>query len=84
MYHHIAQGLTDLARSLKVSRFRKLTPNEINLIEQGGLKLAATLDALELSRQSNMLLQRQLDRLKEMIQQGKFGQEMELLLDGQA
>jgi hypothetical protein len=78
MYHHIARGLTDLARSLRVSRFRKLTPNEIDLIEQGGLKLAATLDALELSRQSNQLLQRQLDRLKELVPEDT----MQILLSG--
>lgn len=64
MYHHIADGLTALAKSLKTSRLRRLTPNEIDTIEQGGLKLKATLDALELSRTACDLLQKQVDRMK--------------------
>lgn len=77
MYHHIAEGLLSLARSLKVSRVRRLTPNEIQTIEEGGLKLRATLHSLEDSRTANMLLQKQLDRLKEQIP------EHTLLLNGE-
>lgn len=64
MYHHIAEGLLALSRSLKTSRMRRLTPNEIQTIEQGGLKLRATLHSLEDSRTANALLQKQIDRMK--------------------
>jgi hypothetical protein len=67
MYQHIARGLTELARSLTVSRTRRLTPNEIDLIREGGSKLAATLHSLEDSRQACALLQKQVDRMKPLI-----------------
>lgn len=67
MYDHIVLGLKDLARSLRVSRIRRLTPKEIELIEQASVKFAATLRSLEDSRLSNQLLQTQLDRFRERI-----------------
>lgn len=81
MYDHIVLGLKDLARSLRISRVRRLTPREIDLIEQASVKFAATLRSLDDSRTACQLLQTQIDRMKHLIKEGKFGHEMEQLLE---
>ena len=67
MYDHLVRGLSDIARSLKISRIRRLTPKEIELIEESSRKFGATLRSLENSRQANALLEKQIERLKEVI-----------------
>lgn len=67
MYDHLVRGLSDIARSLKISRIRRLTPKEIELIEESSRKFGATLRSLENSRQANAFLEKQIERLKEVI-----------------